>query len=191
MNGEKKNSPFDVVILIFVSLLLGVGFGFAIYFVFVYIILPLAVEFIPALDTYLTRLGREHDAEEIYSVIYQSCALLGMIPAICAANTVVRRRMRLFIHDTSCVIKRRDGFKYHLKNHLFYDIAFVAVMTVAGLAIYLFDRGVVGFSPFHILYCRLGVLPALLISLVIVSVSQLLGIVCAQNYWRAEYFFGD
>ena len=188
--SERKNSPFDILVLVFCAVLLSVGFGFIFYFAFVYVILPLAVEFIPALDAWLTRIGREHDYEEIYRTIRQTCALIAVVPAICGANVLVRRRMRLFIHETAGLITLREGLIYHIKNHLGYDVATVAVIVVAGLIVYFFDRGV-GVSPFHILYCKLGVLPAIVISALIAGASQLLGIIYAQNYWRADYFFGD
>lgn len=188
--SERKNNPLDILVIVFFTLFFCGTFGFAIYFAFVYIILPLAVEFIPALDAWLTRVGRENDTELIYRTIYQVCALLAVIPAICVSCTLVKFRERVFIKETGGMIHPREGFIYHLKNHLSYDAIATVIIVIAGLLVHLFDKGV-GASPFHILYCRLGVIPALLISAVMTVAAQLLGIIIAQNSWRADHFFGD
>lgn len=188
--SERKNSPLDILVIVFFTLLFCGTFGVAVYFIFVYMILPLAVEFIPALDTWLTRVGRENDTAEIYRTIYQVCALLAVIPAICSSCTLVKFRERVFIKETGGTIPPRAGFAYHLKNHFRYDAIAAVIIVALGLLVHLFDKGV-GASPFHILYCRLGVIPAVLISAVMTVAALLLGIIIAQNSWRADHFFGD
>lgn len=188
-NGEKKNSIFDILIIVAAAVFFSAALGYLIYIIAVWVIIPVAVEISPALDAFLTKIGNEHDTEEIYNAIRSICLLIAVLPGICVANAAVKNRDRHFIHDTNGMIVTLDGLRYHLRQHILYDVISLIGIVIIGLALHLANLWYI--SPFGILYDLLGIPLGLIMSAVITVASQMCGIIFAQKSWRAEFFYDD
>lgn len=188
-NGEKKNSVFDIITIVFFAIFFSAGLGFLLYILAVLVIIPVAVEISPALDALLTKIGDENDTEEIYNTIHSICLLIAVLPGICVANTAVKYRERHFIHDTNGMIVTLDGLRYHLRQHFWYDA--ISVIGIVILCLILHIYGPWYISPFGILYDFLGIPLGLILSAAITVIAQIFGIIYAQKSWRAEFFYGE
>lgn len=188
-NGEKKNSIFDILIIVAAAVFFSDAFGYLIYIIAVWVIIPIVVEVSPALDAFLTKIGNEHDTDEIYNTIRSICLLIAVLPGICLANVAVKNRERHFIHDTNGMIVTLDGLRYHLRQHSLYDVISLIGIVIIGLALYLANLRYI--SPFGILYDLFGIPLGLIMSAVITVASQMCGIIFAQKSWRAEFFYSD
>lgn len=184
-----KNKVLDIFAFIFFAIIISFGLGYVIYILAVLVIIPVAVEISPALNAYLTEIGRQNDTDLIYAEIRSFCLLLGVLPGISVANVGLTNRERHFIHDTSGMILTFDGLKYHFDQHLFYDIISAVGFVAVCLAIRLVGWGDV--SPFGFLYDRLGIPIGLALSAIITALCQTVGIIYAQSVWRAKYFYGE
>lgn len=189
MKEVHKNSPLDIL-TITAGLVMSLLFGCVFYILLVYIILPLATELISPLYAWLTGIGRRYDVERIYKTIYGFCALLSLFPSTAAANISVKGRRRRFIHDTNGMISRRDGIRYHMKNHLVFDVMAIAATVGVGFALSYVDFYFFRF-PFDVLYEYLGIPLGLAASAVLTAAAQFFGVLRAQEAWRADHFLGE
>lgn len=188
-NFEKKNSVFDILTIVISAIFSSAILGYLVYIIAVWVIIPVAVEISPALDAFLTKIGNEHDTDEIYNTIRSICLLIAVLPGMCVANTAVKNRERHFIHDTNGMIVTLDGLRYHLRQHILYDVISLIGIVIICLALHLANLRYI--CPFGILYDLLGIPLGLIMSAVITVASQMCGIIFAQKSWRAEFFYDD
>lgn len=187
--GKKLNNIFDAAVIAVGGVVFSLLFGYAIYVFAVWLIIPIAVEIIPALDGFLTKIGDSYETEAIYGAICSFCMIFGIFPGIWCANLLLKSRERRFIHDTNGMVLTCDALKFHFSRYAVYDSFSVVAAVAACLVLWLSGHG--NLSPFGFLYDFFGIPAGLALSAVITASAQLLGVINAQKTWRAEYFYGE
>ncbi len=186
---QNKIRPLDVLEVAALSIVMPAMMGYLMYIAAIWLIIPIADWLIPPIDKFLTDIGNNYESELIYDRIRSGCLFIALFPGVGWANTLIKGRERLFIHDTNGMIPRREGLKYHLQNYLFADVLAVVLTVAAGSALSLLGLRII--SPFTLLFDVFGAPLGILTTAVSMAAAQVLGILFAQNKWRAEFFYGD
>lgn len=188
-NPDEFKNIADIFIMTALAVIFSAAFGYVLYILSVILIIPLAVEISPALDSALTEIGRKYDYDTIYNNIKSFCLFIGIIPGMCISCTGIKNRERRFIHDTGGMILTKDGLIYHLKRYFLYDAASTAAISAVCLILYVSELKSI--SPFTFSFDLLGLPLGIFSAALFTAASQLIGIIFAQNAWRAEYFYGE
>lgn len=147
-------------------------------------LVPLACRFSYDWFIYMERNGVEFWEKWENAVLCISAVPTLFLSAPAAYRLACRSRGRHFRGRTDVFINYAEGFRFYLKEHAIFDGIAAVVLTTVVLA----DRRFLAFFPVAYAFKTwLNAWAAWPISLVLLAGAMVLGVIRAQESWRARY----